>query len=175
MTEKRLTITQGEHAVSGDPNVVVSTLLGSCVSCCLWDPIAELGGVNHMLVTQLSGTRAVTNDVGVNAMELLINEIMKSGGMRQRLKAKVFGGAQMIKGLSGIGADNAAFTLDFLLQENLECVSKSIGGRQARHLLFWPTTGAVRQKFVPLDQVGETVPSPNPAPAKEGGNGLELF
>lgn len=174
MNEERITITQGEQAVSDDPNVVVSTLLGSCVSCCLWDPKAQVGGINHMLVTQLNDTRAIANDIGVNAMELLINEILKRGGMRNRLQAKVFGGAQMIQGLSGIGADNAAFTLDYLAQENMECLSHSTGGRQARHLLFWPSTGKVRQRFVRHAEGEEEIPDmPTRQPAN--GNGLELF
>ena len=174
MSEKRMAITQGEQSVSGDPNVVITTLLGSCVSCCLWDPLAHVGGINHMLVTQLSDTRAVANDVGVNAMELLINEILKHGGMRHRLKAKVFGGAQMIEGLSGIGADNAAFTLDYLSRENMECVSHSIGGRQARHLMFWPTTGKARQRLVRHVGGDEVLPRMS-APVSSSGNGLELF
>ena len=174
MSEKRVNITQGEQAISDDPDVVVTTLLGSCVSCCLWDPLANVGGINHMLVTQLSDTRAVANDVGVNAMELLINAILKGGGMRNRLKAKVFGGSQMIEGLSGIGADNAAFTLDFLARENIECLSHSTGGRQARHLQFWPVTGKVRQRFVAQAEAEEKLP-PLIKPTKPQGNGLELF
>lgn len=174
MSEKRVMITQGEQAVSEDPNVVITTLLGSCVSCCLWDPLAQVGGINHMLVTQLNDTRAVANDVGVNAMELLINEILKRGGMRSRLKAKVFGGAQMIEGLSGIGADNAAFTMDFLLRENMECMSHSVGGRQARHLMFWPTNGKVRQRFVRYVEGDDVLPK-SPISVPPDGNDLELF
>ena len=174
MSEKRMLITQGEQAVSDDPNVVITTLLGSCVSCCLWDPLTQIGGINHMLVTQLSDTRAVANDVGVNAMELLINEILKRGGMRHRLRAKVFGGAQMMEGLPGIGADNAAFTLDFLSQENMECLSHSIGGTQARHLMFWPTTGKVRQRFVRHAEGEDVLPRARAA-VPPSSSDLELF
>ena len=115
MTELRKVITQGEQAVSSDPNLVITTLLGSCVSCCLWDPVARVGGANHMLVTQLNDTRALSNMSGVNAMELLINAVQKAGGIRARLIAKVFGGARMVAGLSCIGQSNAAFTLDLSL------------------------------------------------------------
>ena len=173
MTERRQLITQGEQAVSDDPNLVVSTLLGSCVSCCLWDPIARVGGINHMLVTRLSDSRVATNMAGGNAMELLINEIQKNGGARGRLLAKVFGGARMVKGLSDIGAGNAAFTLNFLEQEGMHCVSKSIGGDQARQLMFWPATGAARQKCVPNTQspTDENVQTP----PEGSGNAMELF
>ena len=160
--------------VSDDPAVVVSTLLGSCVACCLWDPLAQLGGVNHMLLAQVSDSRATSNDAGVNAMELLINDILKRGGMRNRLVAKVFGGAQMVRGLSDIGKTNSDFTFDFLSRENMECVSQSVGGQQARHLHFWPATGAARQKFVLNTQELVTLPPVVPIQPVEG-NGLELF
>jgi chemotaxis protein CheD len=149
MTDQRQVLTQGEMAVSADPQLVISTLLGSCVSCCLWDPLAQVGGINHMLVTQMGETGAQVHMSGVTAMEQLINEILQQGGVRTRLKAKVFGGAQMIEGLSDIGAANATFTLDYLEKEDIPCRSQSIGGRQARHLLFHPSTGVVRQRFVP--------------------------
>lgn len=172
--EERRVITQGEQAVSDDPNVVISTLLGSCVSCCLWDPVMKLGGINHMLVADLSETRAAANDMGAYGMELLINEILKRGGQRNRLTAKVFGGAQMFKGLSNIGPSNVAFTLDYLAREKMECVSHSTGGRQARHLLFWPASGKVHQRFVP-EEIGAKTLIPEPVVAKPAGNAPELF
>ncbi len=173
MTEKRMIITQGEHAVSDDPDVVVSTLLGSCVSCCLWDPYAQVGGINHMLHAQLDDARSSANVSGVNSMELLINEILKKGGARARLTAKVFGGAQMVQGLSEIGLANARFTLEFLARENIVCVSKSLGGRQARHVLFRPATGIVRQRYVRQADEGAVTVFSLPHPSS--GNGMELL
>lgn len=141
-------ITQGEHAVSDDPDATISTLLGSCVACCLWDPVARVGGMNHMLITSRTERDARCDAAGVHAMELLINDLLKSGAKRTRFQAKVFGGAQMVRGLSGIGAVNCAFTLDYLERENIVCVSQSLGGNAARQLRFWPVLGAVRQKVV---------------------------
>ena len=77
-------ITQGEHAVSDRPGETISTLLGSCVACCLWDPVSKVGGMNHILLAQKSsGAGLAPNLTAVNAMELLINEMLKSS-------AKVF-------------------------------------------------------------------------------------
>ena len=173
MNETRMVITQGEHAVSDDPNVVVSTLLGSCVSCCLWDSYAQVGGINHMLHAQLDDARSSSNVSGVNSMELLINDILKKGGARARLTAKVFGGAQMVQGLSEIGLANAQFTLEFLARENIVCVSKSLGGQQARHLLFRPATGIARQRYV--RQAGESAAAVLNLPHSSSGNGMELL
>ena len=79
MTEHRINITQGEYATSDNENVVITTLLGSCVSCCLWDPIAGVGGMNHMLLARGDSGDEMNNLAGVNAMEVVINELIKLG------------------------------------------------------------------------------------------------
>ncbi|MEE4188915.1 MAG: chemotaxis protein CheD, partial [Roseobacter sp.] len=70
MTVKRIHITQGERAVGQYGNEVISTILGSCVSCCLWDPEAQVGGMNHMLLAASPKGADVCNLAGINAMEL---------------------------------------------------------------------------------------------------------
>jgi chemotaxis protein CheD len=172
VSEVKRVITQGQRLVSDDPNLAISTLLGSCVACCLWDPVVRAGGMNHMLIAGRVTGETQAALAGVNELELLINDLLKLGAMRNRLKAKVFGGAQMVSGLSDIGASNAAFTLEFLERENIECQAQSLGGDSARNLVFWPCTGAVRQRMQRMD----TQPEPIVAPAAEmTGNGLELL
>lgn len=172
MQKSRHLITQGEQAVGSDPEFVISTLLGSCVSCCLWDPQAGVGGMNHMLLTSSTGASGVSNLVGINAMELLINEILKNGGRRDRLHAKAFGGARMVSGLSDIGKKNSEFILHFLHQEGITCEGHSLGGETARQLMFWPATGRVMQK-IRADAPDETITQVK-APTSAG-NDLELF
>ncbi len=172
MTALRIHITQGEQAVGSDPDLVITTLLGSCVSCCLWDPVVGVGGMNHMLLTTSAAESGACNLVGINAMELLINEILKKGGHRDRLRAKAFGGAQMVSGLSEIGKQNSAFILTFLEKEGITCEGHSLGGETARHLMFWPATGRVMQK-IRGDDLQESV-SLVQAPVSDG-NELELF
>lgn len=166
----RAVITQGEHLVSADPQLTIATLLGSCVACCLWDEGMGVGGMNHMLLTQHRSS--VEDFAGVNAMELLINDLLKLGARRAQLKAKAFGGAQMVSGLSEIGPANCAFILQFLEAEDIPCVSQSLGGASARQLLFTPTTGAVKMKMRKDAALQELV-TPPPCPLE--GNGLELF
>lgn len=172
MEKSRHHITQGEQAVGSDPDFVISTLLGSCVSCCLWDPSAGVGGMNHMLLTTSTAESGVSNLVGINSMELLINDILKHGGQRKNLHAKAFGGARMVAGLSQVGKQNSEFILKFLEQENITCEGHSLGGETARHIMFWPATGRVMLK-IRSDAPVETV-SQVQAP-KSAGNDLELF
>lgn len=170
--DESVLITQGEHATSDKPDMTIKTLLGSCVSCCLWDPLAGVGGMNHMLLagaTQ-SGTSA-GHLAGVNAMEVLINDLLKLGASRDRLKAKAFGGARMVSGLSDIGQSNAQFTLEFLEREGIEVVNQSLGGDQARNIVFWPSTGRAKLRLTE-NKVAEPVAPP---PPKDDGNDLELF
>jgi len=172
MNQPRLVITQGEYCTSADPNATISTLLGSCVACCLWDPVAGVGGMNHILLAARSNSPATaSNLLGINAMELLINDILKLGALRSRLLAKAFGGAQMVTGLSDIGPENCAFALEYLESEGIECVAKSLGGNYARQVVFTPSTGAVRVKA----QQRLEVEAPPPPAEPSSGNGLELF
>ncbi|MEP2639402.1 chemotaxis protein CheD [Roseobacter sp.] len=172
MSDSRIHITQGEQAFGSDPELVISTLLGSCVSCCMWDPIAGVGGMNHMLLTSSTADNGASQLPGINSMELLINGILKEGGDRKRLRAKAFGGAQMVAGLSEIGRKNSEFILSFLENEGITCEGHSLGGQTARQLMFWPSSGRVMQK-IRTDAPQETV-SQVQAP-KDTGNDLELF
>ncbi|MDW3221703.1 MAG: chemotaxis protein CheD [Paracoccaceae bacterium] len=128
--------------------------------------------MNHMLLTTSTAESGVCNLVGINAMELLINDILKHGAQRNKLRAKAFGGAQMVAGLSEIGKQNSAFILKFLEQEGIACEGHSLGGETARHIMFWPATGRVMLK-IRSDAPVETV-SQVQAP-QSSGNDLELF
>ncbi len=170
MTQKRYVITQGEHSALREPSAIISTLLGSCVACCLWDEQSGVGGMNHLLLASNASREGVCNLAGINAMELLINDMQKLGAVRHRLKAKAFGGAQMVSGLSEIGPSNAQFVLSFLESEGIECITKSLGGRSARQVEFTPSTGAARVKTQAADIQEPVLRVPEPA-----GNDLELF
>jgi len=123
-----------------------------------------------MLLAQPGAGAAVHTLSGINAMELLINELIKLGARRAHLKAKVFGGAQMVSGLSDIGAQNGAFTTSYLETERIPLVAQSLGGFQARNLRFWPATGRVQQKLTNAQVREDNFPLPPPA-----GNAIELF
>jgi chemotaxis protein CheD len=168
-TSQRTYIAQGEHAMDGGPESVIATLLGSCVSACLWDPVRGIGGMNHVLFVDDRADGGNVFGHGVNGMELLINGLLRLGAGRGRLRAKVFGGATMIRGLSDEGARNGAFVVEFLAREGIDLVGRDLGGARARRIEFWPGTGRVRLKYVaqnvPLKSTSTTT----------GDSDLELF
>jgi chemotaxis protein CheD len=164
-------ITQGEFAVSAEPGSLISTILGSCVATCLWDPDRGVGGMNHILVAQTSVGGSSCDFAGVNAMELLINGLVRQGARRDNLRAKVFGGARMVRGLSDIGQMNGIFALEFLEREGIPCLGRSLGGTLARHIKFYPAEGRVMQRTVSAP-IQEEVAPPVAAPAR---NDVELF
>lgn len=163
-------IAQGEYATARGTEASISTILGSCVATCLYDEVAQIGGMNHFLLPDGAAAGSLNSArFGVNAMELLINALIKEGAKRSRLKAKVFGGGRMIAGLSDVGEKNAKFVLGFLRSEAIECTGQSLGGTQARRVEFWPGSGRARQRLLGETQVVETPPKP------PSGNGVELF
>ena len=95
---KRLHVVQGEFAVTDDPDVMMGTILGSCVSACMRDPVAGVGGMNHFLLpgereTAAEGPQGMR--YGVQSMELLLNALYRKGARRERLEVKLFGGAPL--------------------------------------------------------------------------------
>ena len=148
MRKNVLHVNQGEHAVSDCPETLITTLLGSCVATCLWDPQAALGGMNHILLPDGMGQDLQSRSFGTNAMELLINDLLRRGAQRARLQAKLFGGARMISGLSDIGEANSRFVEDFCRREGIPCLASSLGGTQGRRVQFWPVSGKARQQYL---------------------------
>ncbi len=165
---RRVAIVQGEYHVVHQSGVVISTLLGSCVAACLQDPVARVGGMNHFLLGE-PGADAPVNPAdmqryGVHAMELLINALMKHGAQRTRLRGHLYGGANIVAGLGGIGTKNAQFARNFMQTE----------GTQARKVEFMPFEGRVRATLV-QDQPLPPVERPKPVPVSQPTGELELF
>ncbi len=172
--ERRIHIVQGEYKVTNDPDVVVSTLLGSCVAACIRDPATGVGGMNHVL---LPGDDARSYDheaerYGDFLMELLINGLMKQGAQRDRLEAKLFGGARMMGGLSDIGKKNAEFAERYLEHEGIAVVGKDLGGDRGRRLQYWPVSGRARQAYVAPGGIDE---KPIKPPLSRDVGDVELF
>lgn len=179
VTEKLQHVIQGEFAVTDDPSIVLTSILGSCVAACFHDPVARVGGMNHFL---LPGDESSGDDslrYGVNSMELLINGLLRRGARRDRMEAKLFGGARVLAGLSDVGSQNAAFARRFLKEEGIPCIGESLGGNQARRVRFSPTTGAARQLLLDkVDQSTLAVETPRrkaPEKAPESSGDLDLF
>ena len=138
---ERICVRSGDVAVSSH-SAVLDTLLGSCVAVCLYDPVIQVGGMNHILLPAGVGDDRNAR-FGVHAMELLINQLMKMDANRKRLVAKAFGGACVLSGMDTmrIGEMNAKFVRSFLQTERIPLVAQRLGGDHAVHLYFHTDTG----------------------------------
>jgi chemotaxis protein CheD len=144
----------GEFYVTGE-NEIISTVLGSCVSVCMRDPQAGVGGMNHfMLPDEGNRVSSATVDTGLStrfgshAMESLINGLMVRGAVRNRLEIKIFGGAQILDSHVHIGEQNIRFVRNFLAVEGLRPIAEDLGDVVPRSVLYYPMTGRVRVKHL---------------------------
>ena len=144
---KRVNIHIGEYYSSIEP-AIITTILGPCVAVCLFDPVMRTGGMNHILLPRQGCGRGNSGDArfAVNAIELLINQMMKLGADRYRLKAKVFGGAQIfpfMKQQTAMGLTNIETVVDFLITEKIPIINYNFGGCDPRRVFFYTGTGDV--------------------------------
>ncbi len=145
-----VTIHIGGVYASREP-AVIRTVLGSCIAACLRDPTTGVGGMNHFMLPAPpngDGEGDLTR-FGVHAMELLIGEIQKLGGERERLQAKVFGGGHVLdiaESDDGVPQQNIRFIFQFLRTEGIPLMAHDLGGRGARHIQFDTGSGTVRLK-----------------------------
>jgi chemotaxis protein CheD len=141
-------LTLGDTYVTSHPEEVLTTILGSCIAACIRDPVAGIGGMNHFLLPDGNAGDRAARCYGVNAMELLINDILKHGGDRRRLEAKLFGGANVVSALTDVGSRNSAFARQFLSDEDIPFVGGDVGGDLARRIQYMPACGIARQALV---------------------------
>lgn len=125
----------------------VATLLGSCVSVCLYDPGLKLGGMNHFMLPEMSKRDNADTDMtlsGNYAMEALLNAMLTKGAKKARLTAKAFGGGAIIKGLTvgmGIGERNVTFAREWLAREHIPIAASDFLGPWSRKVVFDPRSG----------------------------------
>jgi len=170
----RITVLQGEARVSADPTVEFGTVLGSCVATCLLDPIAAIGGMNHFLLPEPPASHdrdKVDVHYGTYLMEMLINQLIGSGARKDRLRAHLYGGANLRAGMAPIGTSNAEFGRAFLEREGIPLVRSDLGGSQARRVDFRPASGQVRCRIVENRHAPEATPAPIVRPRGD----VELF
>jgi chemotaxis protein CheD len=134
-------------------DVVMMTLLGSCVAACLHDPFAAVGGMNHFMLPE-GGESPVGAPAryGVHAMEVLLNELLKEGARRSRLQAKLFGGGNVLKGFTvgNVGEQNVHFARDYLEREGIRVVAEDLLGSQARKVGYYPKSGKALVRRLPI-------------------------
>jgi chemotaxis protein CheD len=160
-------------------DILIMTTLGSCIAACLWDREARIGGMNHFMLPEGD---AGSGRYGSYAMELLINEMMKQGATRATMEAKVFGGGQVIDGMTSmnIGERNTAFVTDYLKTERIPIVSKDVLGIHARKVCFLPASGKAMVKRLAATNTAALAAQDRAAvkqavPQSTGGGSVDLF
>ena len=168
----------GEYFVH-DEDILVLTTLGSCIAACLWDRQARIGGMNHFMLPEGAGS---SGRYGSFAMEVLINEMLKRGAQRSTLEAKVFGGGQVIAGMStmNVGERNTSFVLDYLKTERIPVVSKDVMDVYPRKVCFLPHSGKAMVKRLASANTEaliaqERAAAAKPVPASSGAGSVDLF
>lgn len=146
-------ILPGEYYV-GRAGERVVTVLGSCVSACLRDATAGVGGMNHFMLPETDGSPdwgdalSAATRYGSHAMEQLINDVLRAGGRRERLEAKLVGGGHVLEIENEIGAANVAFARRYLRTERITLLAEDVGGPQGRRVVYDIGSGRVRVKPV---------------------------
>ena len=143
-------ILPGEYYVTREDELV-TTVLGSCVSACIRDTVAGIGGMNHFMLPMHKGDKSLSilSDAaryGNYAMEHLINDILRQGGKRNRLEFKLFGGGRIMKGMMDIGNKNIEFVEDYIRVEGFSVASQDLGDIYPRKVVYFPRTGRVLMK-----------------------------
>jgi len=136
----------GEYFVTTTDMVLV-TVLGSCVSACIRDKAKGMGGMNHFMLADATEKSQLSPSAryGTYAMEILINHLLKLGARRENLEAKVFGGGRVMASLSQstVGERNSSFVLDFLKTEGIKVAAQDLLDVYPRKVYFFPNTGRV--------------------------------
>lgn len=173
---ERITVMQGQALVSSDATIEFSTVLGSCVASCLYDPEARVGGMNHFLLSEpppgLAETTTIDEHYGVYLMELLVNQMLGIGARKSRLRAHLYGGANVNRNMMRIGTANAEFAHVFLQREGIMVMREDLGGTSARRVDFRPASGQIRCRTVE-DRLAPPV-NPTTRPERASGD-VELF
>ena len=171
-------ILPGEYFVHNE-DMLIMTTLGSCIAACLYDRNAKVGGMNHFMLPDGAGE---SGRYGSYAMELLINEMMKRGASRMTMEAKVFGGGQVVSGMTtmNVGERNTNFVMDYLKTERIPIVSKDVLDVYPRKVCFLPGSGkAMVKRLAPTNTdallAQDRAAAQKAVPANTGGGSVDLF
>jgi chemotaxis protein CheD len=142
-------VTRGEEAIS--------TVLGSCISACVRDPIRNIGGMNHFMLPEDASTgpnnwldpaAGLATRYGSYAMESLVNDLLKLGAQRERLEIKLFGGGRILQGMTDVGDRNIQFIRNYIQLEGYRIAAEDLGGTQPRKVVYFPVSGKAKMRLL---------------------------
>ncbi|NLK45386.1 MAG: chemoreceptor glutamine deamidase CheD [Treponema sp.] len=150
-----ITILPGEF-FSTDKDVLISTLLGSCISIAIFDPENKSGGLNHFMLPTTNRIKEISSEeqgrYGNFAIELLINDMLKKGSKKENLTAKIFGGSNVLDDCgyhpNSTGVNNILFALDYLSTEKIPITANDTGGIFPRKIFYNPRTAKIFLKRI---------------------------
>ncbi len=147
-------ILPGEYYVTRG-NDAITTVLGSCISACVRDPVRNVGGMNHFMLPEeganggssgFDGEAGLATRYGSYAMESLINDLLKLGATRERLEIKLFGGGRVLLGMTDVGARNIAFVRNYIDIEGYRIAAEDLGGTHPRKVVYFPASGRAKMR-----------------------------
>ncbi len=145
-------ISPGEYYFT-DKDMVIVTVLGSCVSACIRDNMTGIGGMNHFMLPDCASAdkdSPVSESMryGTYAMEVLINQLLRNGARRENLEAKIFGGGNVLRSFTtiNVGDRNAVFVRKFLNEERIRITGEDLLDVYPRKVYYFPKTGRVLVK-----------------------------
>ena len=133
-------------------DMLIVTVLGSCVSACIRDRVSGIGGMNHFMLpysgTDIDSPVSASMRYGTYSREVLINELLKAGARRENLEAKVFGGGNVLRGFIAInvGERNAQFVREYLKMEQIRVLAEDLNDIHPRKVYYFPRSGKVLVK-----------------------------
>jgi chemotaxis protein CheD len=138
---------------------LVTTILGSCVAVCVYDPVIKVGGINHFMLPLWNGQGLASPKYGNIAIERLLEKMLSLGCSKNNLQAKVFGGGEVIQTSVtqfNIGARNIKLAIEMLDELKIPVIGQSVGGKLGRKILFNTETFEVKQKYIQKSIIGES-------------------
>ncbi len=135
----------------------ITTVLGSCISACIRDPVVRIGGMNHFMLPEdttqgksawLDACAGLATRYGSFAMESLINGLLKLGARRERLEVKLFGGGHVLRAALEVGDRNIQFARQWLRTEGFHISAEDVGSDVPRRIIYIPSTGKVQVKHL---------------------------
>jgi chemotaxis protein CheD len=153
-------ILPGEYYVTRNDEAI-ATVLGSCVSACIRDPVRNIGGMNHFMLPEdatvghnnwLDPAVGLATRYGSYAMESLVNDLLKLGATRERLEIKLFGGGRILSAMTDVGGRNIEFIRNYMKIEGYRVAAEDLGGTQPRKVIYFPNTGRAKlRKLRPIE------------------------
>jgi chemotaxis protein CheD len=141
----------GQLVVSATP-CCIGTILGSCVAVCVWDDETGIGGMNHFLLPNFAGRGASSARFGNVAIEMLLSRLANAGARRYSMRAKLFGGANVLEALRGVGGSlgrqNVEVARRQLLEAQVPVVAEDVEGDRGRKVIFRTDDGSAKVRLL---------------------------